>query len=193
MNLEELFGNARIGDIARAFRGGFDGATGPVRDILDQIMTWGTHLTKHATAKWLPVALGNHKCSIPHGRSKCGAPALVKCDTCPRYSCLAHARIDYGANGTCSVCIAEFGAMRGNFHQTEPDDWASVRKAFKTLGVPEDATLAEVQGKYRELARKHHPDRGTTDKDRARREKKMKSVNAAFELLQRYLEAEEAA
>ena len=193
MGLEDFFEGTRVAGIARAFRGSFDGASGPVGDILDQIMQWGNHLTKNAAIKCLPIVLGNHKCGQnPEGR--CGAQALVKCDSCGSYSCLAHARIDYGANATCALCVAEFCRMKGQ-QQRRPkeDERSKVAKAYRTIGVPDTASLDDITAAYRKLALRWHPDRAKTERSRQTREGKVKKYNEARDILVRHLESEKAA
>ena len=51
---------------------------------------------------------------------------------------------------------------------------------YKTLGVRRDASQAEIQRAYRELARKHHPDMNPGDKTA---EEKFQQVQAAFDVL----------
>jgi curved DNA-binding protein len=51
---------------------------------------------------------------------------------------------------------------------------------YKTLGVPKNASQAEIQKAYRELARKYHPDMNPNDKTA---KKKFQQVQAAFDVL----------
>ena len=51
---------------------------------------------------------------------------------------------------------------------------------YKTLGVPKNASQAEIQKSYRELARKYHPDMNPDDKTA---KKKFQRVQAAFDVL----------
>lgn len=51
---------------------------------------------------------------------------------------------------------------------------------YKTLGVKRDASQADVQKAYRDLARKHHPDLHPDDKNA---KKKFQEVQAAFDVL----------
>lgn len=51
---------------------------------------------------------------------------------------------------------------------------------YQVLGVPRDATAADVKRAYRKLARRHHPDVNTGD---AAAEQRFKAVNEAYEVL----------
>ncbi len=51
---------------------------------------------------------------------------------------------------------------------------------YKTLGVPRNASEADIQKAYRELARKYHPDMNPDDKSA---KKKFQQVQAAFDVL----------
>src|ERR1700690_2523528 len=51
---------------------------------------------------------------------------------------------------------------------------------YKSLGVPKDATPAEIKKAYRKLARLHHPDANTGD---AKSEEKFKEISEAYDVL----------
>src|SRR5277367_6376916 len=51
---------------------------------------------------------------------------------------------------------------------------------YKTLGISRDASAADIQKAYRELARKYHPDLHPDDKTA---KKKFQQVQAAFDVL----------
>ena len=51
---------------------------------------------------------------------------------------------------------------------------------YKTLGVSRNASQADIQKAYRELARKHHPDMNPDDKSAT---KKFQQIQRAFDVL----------
>ncbi|HVW79587.1 MAG TPA: molecular chaperone DnaJ [Mycobacteriales bacterium] len=51
---------------------------------------------------------------------------------------------------------------------------------YATLGVPEDASAADIKKAYRKLARQHHPDANAGD---AKAEEKFKEVSEAYDVL----------
>jgi curved DNA-binding protein len=51
---------------------------------------------------------------------------------------------------------------------------------YKTLGVPRNASSADIQKAYRDLARKHHPD---MNPDNPKAKKKFQEIQAAFDVL----------
>lgn len=51
---------------------------------------------------------------------------------------------------------------------------------YKSLGVPKDATAAEIKKAYRKLARLHHPDANTGD---TKSEEKFKEISEAYDVL----------
>ena len=50
------------------------------------------------------------------------------------------------------------------------------QQALAVLGLPSDATRQEIKSRYRELAKKYHPDRGGDQKE-------MRRIIAAYQLL----------
>jgi molecular chaperone DnaJ len=57
---------------------------------------------------------------------------------------------------------------------------AMARDFYEVLGVPRDADEKAIRSAYRRLAKEHHPDRNKDDPESA---KKLKEVNAAYEVL----------
>jgi len=56
----------------------------------------------------------------------------------------------------------------------------SAKDFYKILGVPENASQAEIQKSFRKLAQKYHPDANPNDKHT---EKKFKEINEAYQVL----------
>ena len=51
---------------------------------------------------------------------------------------------------------------------------------YKVLGVPKDATEAEIKKAYRKLARENHPD---ANKGNAKAEERFKEISEAYDVL----------
>lgn len=62
-----------------------------------------------------------------------------------------------------------------------------VLTAYHRLGLLPEAGLEEVRKKRRELVKRYHPDRFTVSQQRARAEKLTAEINAAHDLIERYL------
>src|SRR5260370_40346033 len=54
------------------------------------------------------------------------------------------------------------------------------RDYYKNLGVPRNASEADIKSAYRKLARKHHPDVNPNNKEA---ENQFKEINEAYEVL----------
>ena len=59
---------------------------------------------------------------------------------------------------------------------------STIRNALKILGLPPLVTRGEIKKRYRQLARRHHPDRNAGDA------RKMEEINRAYETLMEYVE-----
>jgi len=59
---------------------------------------------------------------------------------------------------------------------------SSIRNALETLGLPPMVTRGEIKKRYRQLARRCHPDRNAGDA------RKMEEINRAYETLMEYVE-----
>ncbi len=82
------------------------------------------------------------------------------------------------------------------FYGYEPHESAQPRrhtpesKALETLGLAESANFTVVKAKYRELVKKHHPDRNGGDRSA---EERFKSISQAFHVLKRAHELDKVA
>jgi hypothetical protein len=167
-------------------------------EIVEQLKQWGAHLTSHALSKWSLAVVDPHPCQVPHvgpdeKLQRCRATAIVRCDSCGRWTCLAHCRVDYLADATCAVCIGEAKAHFRNARdhwETQKDTKRRERvsAAYRTLKLDEDATFAEVKRRYRSLMREHHADRPQSERERERNTRRMQKINEAFEVLKKHFE-----
>jgi DnaJ-domain-containing protein 1 len=98
----------------------------------------------------------------------------------------------------CAGCVTK--AAQG-VHHFDPDirGWnrptskkksplSDYERHLKTLGLAPGASSDVIKSKWRELAIKHHPDRAP-EKRRAVAEKKMRSINEAYQWLLAHPEA----
>jgi DnaJ-class molecular chaperone len=60
--------------------------------------------------------------------------------------------------------------------------YVELKNALQVLGLVERASLKEIRSRHRELVKRFHPDAGA-----AGDEEKMQQVNAAYEVVQKYL------
>ncbi len=61
-------------------------------------------------------------------------------------------------------------------------EYQALSEAFEVLELKERASRKELRQRYRDLARRHHPDAGSPD------EQRMRQINQAYALLQSYLQ-----
>jgi DnaJ-class molecular chaperone len=63
-----------------------------------------------------------------------------------------------------------------------PSD-STVKDAYRTLHVDEDATNEEIRKAYRELVFKHHPDRKKSETAKANASTRFKQIQAAWDTI----------
>ncbi|MGL5088048.1 MAG: DnaJ domain-containing protein [Cetobacterium sp.] len=78
------------------------------------------------------------------------------------------------------------GSYQGGYQNNPFGTFEDKSKYYNVLGVQEGVTPEELKKAYRELAKKHHPDRyaNATQETRDMHEKKFKEINEAYEKLQ---------
>ena len=104
-------------------------------------------------------------------------------------------RIAVGLNittGDFESVKAMFNGAYGNsgYQQGQGSSWnsrGSIDSAYKILEVSKDATDEEVKKAYREMAKKHHPDRVSHLGEEVRKsaEEKLQEINNAYELIKK--------
>ena len=62
--------------------------------------------------------------------------------------------------------------------------YTDLQEALRVLGLGERATLKEIKARHRELAKRHHPDTGTSDDPEM-----IRGVNAAYSIIFEYVSA----
>lgn len=164
------------GRIAATFLNGLHAAQSGGTKVVDQLLQWGSLLTRNAAARWGQQALRPVFCSV----DKCDAQALVPCAACEKVYCLGHVLVSYHAEGICEPCALEFVAMK---RKRGPSTQELVSEALKTLRLPKSADWEDIREAYRAMVTKHHPDKQKTDAARERAEKRMKEINAAYAVL----------
>lgn len=168
------------GRIAATFLNGLQTAQAGGGKVIDQLLQWGSLLARNAPARWGEQALKPVFCAV----SGCQAQALVPCAACGKSCCLAHVLVSYHAEGICEPCALEFVTMK----RKRASDADLIVEAFKTLRVSKSADWDEVRAAYRTLAAKHHPDKQKTAAARAKAEKRMKEINAAYAVLKLHMQ-----
>ena len=153
-------------------------------EVVEQLKTWGTFLSRNALSKWTSALVRPVACE--HTRSKCNATGVVTCQACGRRCCLAHVRVSYQADGICETCVA-------TLVKTGADPLSD---AFRALGLDPNVGIigwAEVKRAYRKLVVKHNADVPQGAKKRAENTKRMQALNAAFAALREHFFKEKAA
>lgn len=172
------------GRIAATFLNGLQSAQQGGSKVVDQLLQWGSLLARNATVRWAQNAANPQYCAS----KDCEAQGLVPCAACGKLYCLGHVLVSYHAEGICEPCALEFVATK---RKRGPSDAELVADALKVLRLPKGATWDDVRTAYRALAAKHHPDKQKTPAARAKAEKRMKEINAAYAVLK--LRMQEAA
>jgi len=144
------------------------------------------------------------------GITKCKSSAIAACTVCERATCFNHSMIspsdgniicfgcvgkaqegfhraspapapedsDYGNSAQC-ICQS-IGSIDPDcpVHASEAEDFRA--KCLKTLGLEEDVSWSVIHSTYRNLARKHHPDRVQSVKKKASANRRMRKINDAY-------------
>jgi hypothetical protein len=183
-----------------------DGSSDP---LTRSILRWVGRVQSQILLRWRPLVQSGARCGIgqrmPDGEVvNCREAAIGSCGFCGLHTCLHHAMIDENANILCFRCLHE--AARLMRARTEPnpprvrpepeageprrpgiegDERSERRRYLRVLGLRDPVTSTELDETFRELMRKHHPDRATENK-RAAAEKRCKAITEAYHWIQNH-------
>lgn len=143
-----------------------------------------TRLLGTAITQWRVVAASGARCT------QCGDPAISGCLKCGCMSCLRHSFVSpHTGQVACSRCLGvtmNSDARRPGNGADQAAASAAVeelrKKHLKTLKLEPDATDDDVHAAFRELGKKHHPDRAPRGK-RVEAEKAFKRITEAYHWL----------
>lgn len=165
-------------DLSSMFTGlfGLIGQGVPER-LWAEVQPWLGDLTRNAAAKWGLHVLEGLSCA------RCRRLSVGACDGCGKPTCLHHGRIGKGADILCEPCAKRFAKKsKASPERPPPPPPPPGRlEALRTLGLPPFAEWAEIQARFREMAR-YHPDRFTGPK-KAQAEAVFKEWSAAYQVL----------
>jgi hypothetical protein len=173
-------------------------------------LQWAATVQKSVAGRWRVVASSGIGCAMRKDNGAlpiaCDHPAVGACGFCRKPVCLPHAVVAMNGDVGCPACMQEFAAIlraRGGpqaapppprpraAEAPPPSDAAERKKHLRVLGLKDPASWDEVKTQFRELAKKHHPDRSAHGK-RAQAERKMKELSEAYHWLDAHRKAEAA-
>jgi hypothetical protein len=210
------------GRIAVAFRAAPPGVP---QQVWGQLQPWLQQFVINAAGKWLPRVTAAFPCQVPVYRQRvrvgsCQNHAVAVCDVCGRSACLDHCRVDQFGDAICYICVMEAMQRRdaageppppnrghaawdrgGSSHASEngPDvsqvDAATVRAAYRMLGVKQSATDKELKSALRQKLGRWHPDKfeNDTKAKQVQAAKRFKEIKTAYDVIQHHRQRDKAA
>lgn len=155
------------------------------------LAAWAGRVQEFYVKRWRPFQEARVQCrvtepsSVPKGPPvTCSQPAASPCYFCGSAVCLHHAAVTDIGILTCLPCLKKIPRTAPQQGQappaSPPQDYRTVCDGhLRTLGLCEPSSLEEIQKSYRELAAKHHPDKGGDAQ-------KMAAVNVAYHWLKEH-------
>lgn len=204
-------------DIFGSLFGGFTRGVHPL--VQEVLLPWANKVGVAALSRWSGVVASGIRCSLPArpgAPQPCPGRAVAGCFICNGPVCLDHCMISYQADVICFKCVDTMANVtRERVGSTPRDQWQyrqgppssghapgaapppeddkEREKALRTLGFDEDdePTVDEVKAAFRELAKKHHPDKAPEAKKKSATAKFIK-IQAAYDLLLKSAESRAA-
>lgn len=211
--IADLFRGGKVpwGTIASVVAQNLTDRAGASHEIVEQLKTWGSFLSKNALAKWSVAVLQPVRCGIHEADTQCDSVSVAVC-SCGTPCCLAHAYVSYEADAICFACadlVSGRAAAREARQRREAEAEASRREraksraeevlrrkaigdAFDVLGLPPNAPFEEVKRHYKKLVVEYSADTPQTERSRARNTRKLQRINDAFAVLRTHFERKAA-
>jgi DnaJ-domain-containing protein 1 len=193
MNYEEIIGHV-AGRVAQGLRHN--------DPIVSRYAAALRKLAEHALTKWAAASAAGLRCGVvlrkklTGVRECCGELAAGSCVVCSKATCIDHSLVSVrDGRIICDGCVM---AVASSYVKQPPpnpgfvDTEALLERHLRTLGLQPGASRENVKARFKELGKKHHPDRKTgVNKERA--ERLMKEFTEAYSWLMRQYENEAAA
>lgn len=157
------------------------------RAEVDRYANWARGMSQQMS-RWAQTAASGATCGCrlvtPQGLALCRSPAVAPCCVCGQTCCLEHVFVGH-QQAVCAACVATARAVQRKpaAPAAEAEPPLTRAAALKTLGLKDGADQQAIKDRYRQLAKRHHPDRAKHEADRAKRENRMKAINRAFQFL----------
>ncbi len=142
---------------------------------------------------------------VSRNDNACDHMGVVECRACGELVCLEHGYLSRDFLSVCVTCVGAFvraaregeraeGKKKKKKRQQrhwqpeeeeadEEEELDERREALEVLGLEDAADLAQIQARFRELSLRHHPDRFTDAKQKAKAEEKFKKLSSAYSTL----------
>ncbi len=162
----------------RKKRAGWADGGGQFRDLLDEIIGSGAQRVFETVHRVTP------KCQF------CGTSTIMRCQACGKNVCNIHGFVNAKAwnryTVVCSECMGAyfpFVEIEPPPNYASPDEmpWQHDEEPWAILGISWDADESAIGKAFKAKAREVHPDHASDEVDRARRDRAMKRVTAAYE------------
>jgi len=180
--------------------------------LLRSVLAWVARLQAQMQLRWRPILASGIRCAIARqadGRlATCPSPAIGACTFCRAPVCLGHSFVDGDATVLCFGCVGRAAKALGvdsaraeipphhhhgaAFAEGVRERRAKRKAALKTLGLRDPASIEEIKEAFRDLMKKHHPDRAPEGKKEEAAER-VKAITEAYHWLDAHPGGQEVA